>query len=111
MTRHKDFGTGSSEISKDPVTFKLYGEEFSCRPAVQGKFFMDLAKLTASENELESVEAINLFFSKIMEDSELERFNKLLDDPEKIVSIETLGDIVSWLMEVYTDRPNQQPEN
>jgi len=44
-----------------------------------------------------------------MAPKEYERFNTLLDDPGKIVSVETLGEIIGWLIEEYSNRPNQQP--
>jgi hypothetical protein len=38
------------------------------------------------------------------------RFDALLEDEKKIVSVETLGEIIGWLIEEYSDRPNPQPE-
>ena len=38
------------------------------------------------------------------------RFDSLLTDPDKIVSVDTLGQISAWLVEVYTARPTEGPE-
>jgi len=35
----------------------------------------------------------------------------LLHDKDKIVDVETLGEITGWLIEQYTNRPTQRPEN
>ena len=50
------------------------------------------------------------FFSKALVQESYERFLKLLDDPEKIVTIESLGEITAWLVEEYSGRPTQGPE-
>lgn len=110
MTRFKDFGSGSGNAEKEPLAFKLHGEDFSCRPAIQGKVLIDLAKSGNSEDPSAAAETIEKFFDVVLVDSDRERFQALLVDPDRIVSVETLSDIIAWLMEEYTNRPNQQPE-
>jgi hypothetical protein len=109
MTKFKDFGSGSSE-QKEAVSFKLHGEDFACRPAIQGKLLIDLAKDAASEDAAAAAETIEKFFANVLTPEDSDRFQALLVDPDRIVEVETLTEIISWLMEVYTDRPNQQPE-
>jgi hypothetical protein len=108
-TRFKDFG-GSKNENKEPVKFKLYNEEFSCKPAVQGKVLLELVSKTSDDNPSEMAKIITEFFSKVLLPDSLEKFNTLLEDEEKIVSVETLGEISSWLMEQYSDRPLGGPE-
>lgn len=107
--RFKDFGAGDGE-ELEPLSFKLYGEEFECYPAIQGKFLLNLIGSSASDDVLESSKVVTDFFAKVLKPESAIRFNALLEDPEKIVSVETLAEITTWLMEEYTDRPNQQPE-
>jgi hypothetical protein len=109
--RFKDFGAGGDGVNKDPLSFKLYDEEFHCRPAIQGKVLLDMVS-GAEEGELGSgaAKVINDFFSTVLLDESYERFDTLLQDPEKIVTVETLGEITAWLVEEYTGRPTQQPE-
>jgi hypothetical protein len=45
------------------------------------------------------------FFKKVMPPDEYERFEKLMDDPKRIVKMDVLSEIMSWLIEEYTDRP------
>jgi hypothetical protein len=33
------------------------------------------------------------------------RFNELLESEDKIVPVETIGEITAWLVEQYSDRP------
>ena len=106
--RFRDFGAGDS-IS-EPLSFKLHGEEFHCKPALQGKVLLDMVATAQSGND--SAIANNLietFFAKALIEESLVRFQVLLEDPEKIVTVETLGELTSWLVEQYSSRPTQGP--
>lgn len=112
MTRFKDFGSGPDQNDVEPVSFKLHGEEFSCVKAIQGKFLIEL--ISAANDETDSVGSlrmINNFFSHVLLSESYERFEKLVQDKDKVVPVETLSEIVAWLMSEYTNRPNQQPED
>ena len=63
MAKFKDFGSFGDK-PKEPVTFKLYDEEFHCRPALQGKMLLDLiARTTNSEDPAAGARVISEFFS------------------------------------------------
>jgi hypothetical protein len=109
MTKFKDFGSGASE-QKEPVSFKIYDEEFHCVSSIQGKTLLNFVKRSQSEDPLEAAAVMDEFFEKVLVDESLERFNKLTVDKDKVVSVTTLAEIVSWLISEYTDRPNPQPE-
>lgn len=113
MSRFKDFGTGKYNPEEaEQLSFKLYDEEFICTPAVQGKFLINLiAGAGDEENSSRNLEIISEFFENVLEEESNERFQALLQDKKKIVTVETLGEIVAWLMSEYTNRPNQQPED
>lgn len=109
--RHKSFEVQNVDDS-EPLTFDLGGEEFTCYPEVQGKMILDIIKTAASEPDAEQrgmMMAVGVldFFEKVMDVSEYERFNKLMEDPKRIVKMDTLSEIMSWLIEQYTDRPTQ----
>ena len=110
MTRFKDFGAGSDTVAAEPLSFKLYGETFECLPKVQGKLLLDLVSETSDDDPAKQVGIIGKFFDRVLTDESMVRFNLLLNDKEKIVSVETLAEITSWLMEEYTGRPEGQPE-
>lgn len=107
--RFKDFGSGLVEDA-EPISFKLYGEEFHCVPQVQGKLLLDLVSDSSSEDPAKSSAVVTKFFGYVLTEESLERFDKLTLDKDKIVSVETLAEITAWLVEEYTNRPNQQPE-
>lgn len=110
MTKYRDFGSGKSAGEKEPVTFKLHDEEFSCREQLQGKMLLDLVARAGTEDPAESAKTITLFFEQVLLPESYERFDALLKHPEKIVTVETLGEISGWLVEVYAGRPEKEPE-
>jgi hypothetical protein len=113
MSRFKDFGSKKSE-NLEPLSFKLWDEEFTCVTELQGKVLLDMvANVTTEDNADPSAQAkaITDFFSTVLVDESEKRFNTLLTDKEKIVSVDTLGEIVGWLVEQYTNRPTERPQD
>lgn len=109
MTRFKDFGIGDQDPNATPITFKLHGEEFHCIPEVQGKVMLELIAESAGDI-VSTGEVMTKFFSKVLKKDSLKKFNELLDSSDKIVSIEVLSDITSWLVEEYSNRPSERSE-
>jgi hypothetical protein len=107
--KYRDFG-GFLESSKEPISFKLYDEEFHCKGALQGKVLLDMVAISNSEDPAQNAALIDSFFGKVVLPESYERFQKLLQDEEKIVTIDTLGEITSWLVEQYSSRPTTGPE-
>lgn len=110
--RHKSFDVISLDEA-EPLTFDLGGEEFTCYPEVQGKMILDVMRSAAEADEesrgmLMAVSVLD-FFKKVMPPEEYERFEKLMEDPKRIVPMDTLSDIMGWLIEEYTNRPTQPP--
>lgn len=110
MSKFRDFGDASDTSDREPISFKLNGEEFHCMPALPGKTLLDIVAKSSSDDAGDQAGVINDFFSHVLQDESLERFNALVTDKVKIVSTETLGEITGWLIEQYADRPNPQPE-
>ena len=88
----------------------LHGESFDCRKELQGKVLLDLVARSDGKDPAASAQVINDFFNNVLLPESYTRFNKLLSDPDKIVSVEMLGNISSWLVETYSSRPEQEPE-
>jgi hypothetical protein len=101
--RFKDFG-GGTDVQKKPLSFKLHEEEFNC------KLLLDLVVDSSSEAPEAAAKVITSFFKHVLQDESYTRFEALLSHKEKIVSVETLGEITGWLVEEYTNRPEEQPE-
>ena len=111
MARFKDFGAPIDIEKVEPLTFKLYDEEFSCYPEIQGKVVLELASLSESEDSSENASAILKFFARVMLPESHTRFEALTADPNRIVSVQLLTEILQWLVEEYTNRPTQGSEH
>jgi hypothetical protein len=106
-TKFKDFG--SEELKDFPeVKFKLYNEEFFCKKAIPGKLLLEVAGNIDDESPASADKVISQFFEVSLEEESFERFDKLIKDPERIVTVETLGEIVGWLVEQYSGRPTKE---
>jgi len=110
MAKFKDFGAGPDTSNTEPITFQLHGETFECIKAVQGKVLLDLVADSGSNDPVVQSATIDTFFTHVLAEESLGRFNALLTDKYKIVTVETLGEITGWLIEQYSDRPEEQPE-
>lgn len=110
MAKFRDFGNVSIDEKSEPISFKLNEEEFHCVPALPGKVLLEMVAKSSSDNPADQANMIDDFFSRALLDESLERFNTLINDKVKVVTAETLGEITSWLVEQYADRPNPQPE-
>lgn len=108
-TRFKDFGVGG-QTNKEPITFKLHGKDFTCHPALQGKVLLDMASMSNAEDPSAAARVMYEFFKKAMHEESYVRFVNLLEDPDTIVTVETLGEIAGWLTEQYALRPQLGPE-
>jgi hypothetical protein len=109
MAKFKDFGSPSTS-DLEPISFKIFEEEFLCVSSMPGKILLDLVGKANSTETSDQASMITDFFSSVLVDESLERFNKLIVDKERVVTTETLAEITGWLVEQYGDRPNQQPE-
>lgn len=105
--RFKDFG-GSDKVNSSPLSFKLYDEVFHCRPSLPGKVLLSLVAQSGDDNSALASTIEGFFDICLLEDSK-EKFNALLNDPERVVTVETLGDITAWLVEEYSTRPTKGP--
>lgn len=108
--RFKDFGSGTT-VDQAPLTFKLHDEEFECRPAVPGKVLLELVANSNEDDGAAIAKTIDSFFETTLMPESYERFLVLAKDPDRIVSVDTLGEITGWLVEQYSGRPQQGPED
>jgi len=106
-TRFKDFGKTQPLEDYTPLGFALNGEEFTCRPALPGALLLDMIRKADSDSGGMAAEAITDFLNSSLEESDAEKFQALIADPDQIVQMETLGEIVGWLVEQYTTRPTK----
>lgn len=109
MARFKDFGSPAANKG-ETLSFSLYDETFTAIPALQGKTLMKLIKDSNVDDPGQSAEMVLGFFEKVLVPESLERFNALMDSEDKIVPVDTMAEIVGWLVEEYSGRPEEQRE-
>ena len=102
-TRFKDFGVGSSQATLDPLSFRLHGQDFECYPALQGKVLLDMVSMAGSEDASDMAGGVMEFFKKTLKPESYTRFEALTQDPETIVTVETLGEITAWMVAEYSE--------
>lgn len=109
-TRFKDFGDGGTVIV-EPLSFKLHDVEFKCKSVIQGKVLLDMVAMSGSENSGESASVLKSFLKSVMVADSHAEFLEMQDSDDKIVSIETIGELVGWLVGEYSGRPQEGPDN
>lgn len=109
--RHRDFGSPVLPEKMDPVTFDLYGETFNCYKQINGVSLLRFVQEANNEDGAKATEALLDMFKRIMPSKEYERFMALCDDPDTVVPVDTLSDIIGFVIEVYTDRPTKESED
>ena len=110
MAKFKDFGSPVAPEA-EKVEFELCGDTFSFRPQIPGKTMLDFARRTSDDsNASENAGVLLDFFQSVMYPESHARFDVLISDPDKAISLESLMEIVSWLMETYGSRPTERSE-
>jgi len=110
MARFKDFGNPSEGLVREKISFKLYNEEFECVSALPGATLLKFASVSSSEDGAESATAINYFFEKALLPESYERFQVICEDPDRLITVETLGNVIEFVIEAMSDRPTQGSE-
>lgn len=106
--RHKIFAT-HKPAAKSDLTFKLGSQLYTCNDEIQGACILDFIA-AADESAARAGARILPFFNDVLPEKELERFNKQIKAPDEIIEMETLSEIVAWLIGEYTSRPTQASE-
>ena len=105
----KSFGTpkeGESIEAAEPITFELAGEEFEAYGDVSGAVLLDFIANYGSDNGAETAKAILDYLKNSMDAENYKRFDAVVRDPKKLIKIETLSEVVGYLMEERSSRPS-----
>lgn len=121
MTVRRAFKSKNKNKRK-PFDISIEGETFTCRGGISGGLLLKVigAFSTISDAEVdeetgeESVDFKSMtkmddlmrdFFSLAIIRSDQERFFEFLDNPDNEIELETLMEVMQWLIGVYSDRP------
>lgn len=118
---HKAFGSTSHALP-EAATFELSGmfvssgegftEKFTCQAVIPPGVLVDLVgafgPVDDDGNRKLNVAVINDFFAATLDEESGARFAALIRDKNRVVEIDTLGEIVMWLSEEVLGRPTTQ---
>lgn len=107
--KFKDFGSPVAASSDEPITFQLYGQMFRCRPAMQGAVLIQFIAESSADDPSASARAVLKFFDQAIVESDHEQWHSITESADTIVPMETLSEIMDWLVEKYSSRPTEPP--
>lgn len=94
----KSFTSSKAKTPVEPITFELEDETFEAYGQVPGAVLLDFISASADES-IGSAGAILGYLKNSMDAKNFKRFDKLTRDPEVLVELSTLADIVAYLIE------------
>lgn len=106
-TRKLKSFTSKKKDTAEPIAFELEGESFEAYAEVPGAVLLDFIGASDSDSTGKSAASILEYLKNSLNAENYKRFNKIIRDPEVLVDIETLAEIVSFLIEERTSRPTE----
>lgn len=97
----------SKKTKAEPIKFTLEDQEFEVYGNVPGSVLLEFMEYAGSESAAETAKGIRYYLEHSMDKATYKRFKTLIDDPDILIDIETLSEIVSYLIEERTSRPTE----
>lgn len=102
IQRHRSF---TKKKKSEPVTFELDGDLFECVKKMPVELTKQISGLKNAESTVARLDMLIDMVRNLLRESSLELFNNRLNNKDEPIDIEEIGEIVEWLVEVYTGRP------
>jgi hypothetical protein len=105
--RHKSFAASEENTPEEelvPVTFDVAGETFTAKADIQGIVLMDFLEASDSGG-VTSLVAFKKFLAEALDEEEYARLDNVFRTAPKTIPVETIAQIVAYLVEEYTSRP------
>ena len=100
--RHRSFSTkGKGKLS--PVTFDLDGTTFTCRAQVPGTVLLEHVE-RLSDGKTAAAELLTIW-RDVFDEEEHESFRAYVDDPDNLVDVQDLGEILTYVLGELSGRP------
>lgn len=106
----KSFATpieGESLEEVEPIEFDLAGEHFQAYGEVPGAVLLDFISNSSGEVPAETAKAIMNYLKSSLDAENYKKFQVVTRDPQKKIKIETLSEIVGYLIEERSARPTE----
>lgn len=101
----KSFTSSKEKVTAEPIEFELEGETFSAYGQVPGAVLLDFIAASSQEDSSGTAGAILGYLKSSMDRENFSRFDKLTRNPDVIIELQVLADIVAYLIEERTNRP------
>ncbi len=88
----------------EKVTFELNDRTYKCKDEVQGALILDFVSAADSGGAAAASKILPFIRASLDGQEELDAFNELLESDDVFVEMETLGEIVGFLIEEYSDQ-------
>lgn len=82
----------------EPIVFELEDQEFKAYGQVPGAVLLEFISRSSGEDSADTAKAILYYLEESMDKATYKRFNALIHDPEVLIEIETLSEIVGHLI-------------
>lgn len=98
--------TSAKKKAPEPIEFELEGETFEAYGQVPGTVLLEFIEASSKEDSSGTAGAILGYLKSSMNKENFAKFDKLTRDPEVLIELNTLADIVKYLIEERAaDRP------
>ena len=97
--------SASEEVLPDPIPFELAGVELEAYGEVSGAVLLDFIANSGGDSSADTAKAILSYLKDSMDEENSTKFNDIIRDPKKRIKIETLSEIVAYLVEERASRP------
>lgn len=104
MTVRQTKSFTSKKDKLEPIPFELEGEVFEAYPKIAGVTLLEFIA-SSEQNTAATAAGILNYLKKSMSTDEYARFYALVSNPEKEIELETLSEIVSYLITEQSARP------
>jgi hypothetical protein len=104
----KSFTSSKSKKKAEPIEFELEDQKFIAYGEVSGAVLLDFIAAAGSDSSADTAVALMTYLKRSMDKENWARFDKLIHDPEVLIELETLSEIVSALIEERSEsRPTE----
>lgn len=104
----KSFIAETAKAPAEPIIFELVeGETFEAYGDVSGATTLEFIAATSSENSGDQARGLLAYLKASMDEENFKRFDAIIKSPDHKISIETLSNIVAFLIEERSSRPTE----
>lgn len=105
--RFRNFGEAVRASDLPPLEFELCGRLYHCAPAMNSKKLMGFVKRADDAGGSSAGDVIHDFIHEVILSEDREAWDALMDSDDYIIDIQLVSDVVSWLIENYSNRPTK----